>query len=44
MGTFITTNHKDILDEIKTKKELSPELDKRLNKICLDFTTTYLGN
>ena len=39
--TFITTNHKDILDEIKTKKELSPELDKRLNKICLDFTTTY---
>ncbi len=42
--TFITTNHKDILDEIKTKKELSPELDKRLNKICLDFTTTYLGN
>ena len=41
---FITTNHKNILDEIRHRKTMSSTLDNRLNTICKEFTETYLKN
>ena len=40
---FIKTNHTDLLNEIKTKKELSKELDSKLNTLCTEFTQNFLN-
>lgn len=39
---FIKTNHSDILEEILTKKEISKELDKKLNTLATDFTNNFI--
>jgi F-type H+-transporting ATPase subunit alpha len=39
---FIKTNHSDILEEILTKKEISKELDKKLNTLAIDFTNNFI--
>ena len=41
--SFIKANHTDVLDEIRTKKELSKELDNKLNKLCTEFTQNFLN-
>ena len=40
---FLKKNYNDILNEIKTKKELSKELDNQLNILCNDFTQNFLN-
>lgn len=41
---FIKKNHKvDILEEIRTKKVISSELDDKLKKICKNFLNNYLN-
>ncbi|KAG6966745.1 hypothetical protein JG687_00004669 [Phytophthora cactorum] len=39
---FIKNNHSNILDEILTKKEISKELDKKLNILATDFTNNFI--
>nr|QPN54040.1 ATP synthase F0 subunit 1 [Phytophthora chlamydospora] len=38
---FIKNNHSDILEEILSKKEISKELDKKLNILATDFTNNF---
>jgi proton translocating ATP synthase F1 alpha subunit len=40
---FIKNNHSDILNEILTKKELSKELNQKLNTLAGDFTKNFLA-
>lgn len=40
---FLETNHSHILEEIKTKKELSTELDNQLGNLCEEFTQNFLN-
>lgn len=40
---FLKSNHSNILDEIKTKKELSKELDNQLKELCTTFTQNFLN-
>jgi len=39
---FIKNNHSDILEEILTKKEISKDLDKKLNTLATDFTNNFI--
>ncbi|RLM96920.1 hypothetical protein BBO99_00009519 [Phytophthora kernoviae] len=39
---FIKNNHLNILEEILTKKEISKELDKKLNSLAIDFTNNFI--
>ncbi|KAG6968472.1 hypothetical protein JG688_00005788 [Phytophthora aleatoria] len=39
---FIKDNHLDILEEILTKKEISKELDKKLNILATNFTNNFI--
>ncbi|KAF4318527.1 hypothetical protein G195_008138 [Phytophthora kernoviae 00238/432] len=39
---FIKNNHLNILEEILTKKEISKELDKKLNSLAMDFTNNFI--
>ena len=41
---FLKSNHLNIIEEIKNKKEISKELDTTLNRLCLDFTQNYISN
>jgi F-type H+-transporting ATPase subunit alpha len=38
----IKGSHQGILDEIKTAGQLSPEMDKKLNKIVVDFMAGFV--
>jgi proton translocating ATP synthase F1 alpha subunit len=38
---YITTEHSDILDEIRTVKSLSKELEAKISTLCTDFTQTF---
>ena len=38
---FITSGHNDILDEIKSAKDISPELDKKIRAALDDFAAVY---
>uniref|UniRef100_A0A7S2W4M6 ATP synthase subunit alpha n=1 Tax=Rhizochromulina marina TaxID=1034831 RepID=A0A7S2W4M6_9STRA len=38
---FVKTNHSGILSEIKTKKEISKDLDAKLSAICDEFSSSY---
>lgn len=40
---FIKNNHSNILEEILTKKEISKELDKKLNTLATDFTNNFIS-
>jgi len=40
---FIKNNYSDILNEILTKKELSKELNQKLNTLAGDFTKNFLA-
>ena len=40
---FLETNHSNILEEIRNKKELSSELDNQLAIICEEFTQNFLN-
>jgi len=40
---FLETNHLNLLEEIKTKKELSKELDNQFKKVCEEFTQNFLS-
>jgi F-type H+-transporting ATPase subunit alpha len=40
---FLKSNHSNVLEEIKTKKELSKELDSQLNELCENFTQNFLN-
>lgn len=40
---FIKINHSNILEEILTKKEISKELDKKLNTLATDFTNNFIS-
>jgi F-type H+-transporting ATPase subunit alpha len=39
--SFMKSNHAGILEEIKTKKEISKDLDARLSKICDEFSSNF---
>ncbi|RLN52044.1 hypothetical protein BBP00_00009746 [Phytophthora kernoviae] len=39
---FIKNNHLNILEEILIKKEISKELDKKLNSLATDFTNNFI--
>lgn len=41
---FLQSNHSDLLDEIRTTKELSDTLDNQLNGLCETFTQNFLNN
>ena len=41
--SFLETNHSNILEEIRNKKELSTELDNQLGTICEEFTQNFLN-
>ena len=40
---FLKSNHSDLLEEIKTKKVLSKEIDTKLNELCTSFTENYVN-
>ena len=40
--SYIKENHPTILEEIVNKKELSKELDSKLNTLCSNFTENFL--
>ena len=40
---FIKNNHFFILEEILSKKEISKELDKKLNNLATDFTNNFIS-
>ena len=41
MLEFISSGHQDILDEIKTAKDISPDLDKKIRAALDDFAAVY---
>ncbi|MDR2455009.1 MAG: F0F1 ATP synthase subunit alpha, partial [Deltaproteobacteria bacterium] len=41
MLDFVTSGHKDILDEIKDRKDISPELEKKIRAALDDFAAVY---
>jgi F-type H+-transporting ATPase subunit alpha len=41
MLEFVTSGHADILEEIKTKKDISPELDKKIRAALDEFAAVY---
>lgn len=40
---FLKTNHTNILEEIRIKKEISKELDAELNSIATNFLSNYIS-
>lgn len=41
---FLQSNHSNLLDEIRTTKELSKNLDGQLKQLCDEFTQNFLNN
>jgi F-type H+-transporting ATPase subunit alpha len=38
---FVGSGHQDVLDAIKSEKDISPELDKRIRQVLDDFAAVY---
>ena len=42
LSDFLVNNYKSLLDEIKTKKELTEEIDKKLKEALIKFKGKFV--
>jgi len=42
LSDFLENNYKSLLDEIKTKKELTEEIDKKLKEALVKFKEKFV--